>query len=482
MSIGILWVKIQERTRKFFRERFCMIRTRIAPSPTGYPHIGTIYQALFDWAWARKNYGKFIVRIEDTDRSRFIEDAEEKIFSSLDWFGLSEDESPRKNGEFGPYRQSERLKIYQKYARELIANNYAYYCFCAKGRLEEMRQKQQAEKKAAIMYDRHCRNLPADEVAQKLLGKTERVVRLKVPDNEKIEFEDGIRGKIEFDSNCVDDQVLLKSDGFPTYHLAVVIDDHLMGITHVVRGEEWITSTPKHILLYRYFGWEIPKMYHTPVLRNADKSKLSKRQGHTNVDWYRQEGFLPEAILNYLALLGWSHPDEKEIFSIEEFVKLFDLKDLKPVGPIFDLQKLIWMNGEYIRDLDAKTLKLKILEFEPSFQYPTDGVLDKLIPIVQTRIKLLKEFKEMVEPFLYSKPRKLSADEKALKNDLRKDMENINDWKKETISAILFENYIKNKRCNFKVLYLLLLGVDRGLPLADTFEAIGKETTLRLLT
>ncbi|MCL5676265.1 MAG: glutamate--tRNA ligase, partial [Patescibacteria group bacterium] len=271
------------------------VRTRIAPSPTGYPHIGTIYQALFDYAYAKKFGGRFIVRIEDTDRNRLVEDAENKIFSGLDWFGLIENESARKGGKFAPYRQSQRLNIYKKYAEELVQKGNAYYCFCSKERLEEIRQLMQKAGKPP-MYDKHCRNLPKEEIEANLKKKNPFVIRLKVPENKTIVVKDEIRGEISFDSNTIDDQVILKADGFPTYHLAVVVDDHLMEISHVVRGEEWLSSAPKHFLLYDFFGWEKPLFFHTPIIRNPDKSKFSKRQGHTNIDWYKEQGYLPEAI------------------------------------------------------------------------------------------------------------------------------------------------------------------------------------------
>lgn len=338
------------------------VRTRIAPSPTGYPHIGTIYQALFDKAYALKNDGKFIMRVEDTDQTRLVEDAEEALYKAFSWFGLDPDESPMHAGEFGPYRQSERLDLYKKYVHELVEKGHAYYCFCSKERLEEVRQAQQKEGKSP-MYDKHCRNLSAEEVQKKLDAGESSVIRMKVPENEKIVVKDLIRGDIEFDSNLVDDQVLLKADGFPTYHLALIIDDTLMEITHVVRGPEWITSFPKHKLLYDFFGWKMPQFAHTPMITNMDGSKLSKRNGHSSVDWYKKRGFLPEAVLNFISLQGWSHPDQKEIFTFDEFVKVFDLKDMSAVSPKFDLTKLEWMNGQYIQNLSTEKLLEKLNEW-----------------------------------------------------------------------------------------------------------------------
>src|SRR3989344_957995 len=329
------------------------VKTRIAPSPTGFPHIGTIYQAMLDKAFAKRHKGTFLVRIEDTDRARFVQGAEEKLFEALDWLGLQEDEGVRKGGEYGPYRQSERLDIYKKYAQELVEKDHAYYCFCTKERLDEVRNEQQKQGKPP-MYDKHCRNLSKEEVDERIKNGEPYVIRMKVPENKKITVKDLIRGDIKFDSNTIDDQVILRSDGFATYHLGVVVDDYLMKVTHAVRGPEWIPSFPKHKLLYDFFGWEMPIFVHTPLIINMDGSKLSKRQGHANVDWYKEQGFLPEALLNFIALLGWSHPNSRhrhfdgesnenkevspdvEIFSFEEFSKLFDLKDLSSVNPKFD--------------------------------------------------------------------------------------------------------------------------------------------------
>ncbi|MDQ5981522.1 MAG: glutamyl-tRNA synthetase [Patescibacteria group bacterium] len=338
------------------------VRTRVAPSPTGFPHIGTIYQAMVDKAFSVKNNGQFIVRIEDTDQTRFVDGAEDALYDAFDWFGLSPDEGPKLGGIFSPYKQSERLEIYKGYANELVKNGHAYYCFCSKERLEEVR-KEQEKSGVAPMYDKHCRNLSEQEVKSKLHSNETFVIRMKIPTNEKIVVEDLTRGEIEFDSNTVDDQVLLKADGFPTYHLAVVVDDHLMEITHVVRGPEWISSFPKHKLLYEYFGWKMPQFLHTPLISNMNGSKLSKRQGHASVDWYRRKGFLPEAVLNFIALLGWSHPDQKEIFTFEEYTSVFDLKDLSALSPKFDLNKLEWMNGQYIQSLPNEKLFSEIVKW-----------------------------------------------------------------------------------------------------------------------
>lgn len=454
-----------------------MVRTRIAPSPTGYPHIGTIYQALFDYAFAKKNNGKFIVRIEDTDRERFVPDAEEKIYQALDWFEISEDESPRKSGKFGPYRQSERLKIYQKYAGELVEKGHAYYCFCTRERLEEVRLLKQKEGKPP-MYDKHCRSLKKDE-AEKLLKENKNwVIRLKVPENTRIKVFDEIRGEIEFDSNLVDDQVLQKADGYPTYHLAVVVDDHLMEITHVVRGEEWLSSAPKHILLYDYFGWEKPLFIHTPILRNPDKSKFSKRQGHTNVSWYKEQGFLPEAILNYLALMGWSHPKGLEHFSLSEFIDKVELHKLSPVGPIFDLTKLEWLNGVYIRETENRKLKALISNFYQN-KYSEEEI-DKTLPLIKDRLKKLTEWEGLTDffrarPKNYEEPANKEILEKAI--PVLEKCDFVKEKMEEEIRSFAKENNLKAGDV-FMTLRNAITGKKATPPILETMIVLGKEESL----
>lgn len=461
-----------------------MVRTRIAPSPTGYPHIGTIYQALFDFTYAKKNHGSFIVRIEDTDQSRFVPDAEQKIYEALDFFGLSENESPRKTGQYGPYRQSERLDIYKKYSKDLIDLGGAYLCFCSKERLEELHKILENEKKPTI-YDKHCRNLPQEDVEEKLEDKESYVIRLKIPDKEFIKVKDEIRGEINFETSLLEDAVLIKSDGYPTYHFASVVDDYLMEITHVVRGEEWLPSLPKHIVLYDYFGWKKPLFFHTATLRNPDKTKLSKRHGHANVDWYKELGFLPEAILNFLALLGWSHPEGKEEFSLGQFIKLFDLKDLKAVSPIFDITKLEWLNGVYIRSKKIDELKKLLADFykndedlKPVFESKN---IDLLIGLAQTRMKTLSQFKELV--LKSNTKRQLTADErlaaKLLSESLLK-IEHI-DWREDKILEVL--RNLKNEHgVSMKTIYFIITGREQGLPLIETMVKIeGREEVLKRL-
>lgn len=462
-----------------------MVRTRVAPSPTGYPHIGTIYQALFDFAWAKRNNGAFIVRIEDTDRERFVDDAEQKIFEALDWFYLSEDESPRKSGDFGPYKQSERLGIYEKYAKELVDKNGAYFCFCSKERLDSLRSVQQASHQPT-MYDEHCRSLTKEEQAAKLSKNEPWVLRLKVPEDGVTVVRDEIRGDISFENKLIEDSVLIKSDSFPTYHFAVVVDDHLMEITHVVRGEEWLPSLPKHVLLYDYFGWEKPLFYHTSTLRNPDKSKLSKRHGHTQVGWYKDEGFLPEAILNFLALMGWTHPQEKEEFTLREFIELFDPKDLRSVAPIFDITKLEWLNGVYIRKMAVADLKKVLVDFyneDKEFsQVFKSSHIDLLVGLAQSRMKTLKDFRDLAQNTKSEK--KLTAEEKNIGKKLYDELSKIEhrDWMEDKILETL-RNFKTSENTNMRLLYFLITGREQGLPLIETMVKIeGRDEVLKRLS
>lgn len=328
------------------------VRTRIAPSPTGAPHIGTAYIALHNLAFAKSQGGEFILRIEDTDQQRSSKDSESQILNSLRWLGLDWSEGPDCGGEHGPYRQSERLDIYKKYCDQLIEEGKAYRCFCTKERLTELRQKQM-EAKQNPGYDGHCRDLSEEEVQAKLAEGLEYVVRLKVDHEATTKFFDHVRGQeIEFHNKEVDDQVLLKADGFPTYHLANVVDDHLMEITHVLRGEEWISSTPKHVMLYEAFDWEQPTFMHLPLLRNEDKSKISKRKNPTSLQWFIAAGYSKESIVNFLGLMGYSLGDDREIFRFEELVEAYDASRISATAPIFDFVKLENLNSHYISNMN----------------------------------------------------------------------------------------------------------------------------------
>lgn len=339
------------------------VRVRIAPSPTGDPHVGTAYIGLFNYAFAKHNGGDFLLRIEDTDRTRFSEDSEQQIFDAMKWLGLNYDEGPDIGGEKGPYRQSERFEIYREYAEKLVEKGEAYYCFCTPERLQKLRERQIAMKQAPG-YDGYCRNLTKEEVEEKLKAGEPYTIRLKMPYEGETVVHDQLRGEIRFENNKIDDQVLLKSDGFPTYHLANIVDDHLMGITHVIRAEEWIASTPKHVQLYKAFGWEEPKWYHMPLLRNADKTKISKRKNPVSLNYYKEEGYLKEGVLNFLALMGWSFGGDREIFTLDEMVENFSFDRISLGGPVFDLVKLGWVNNHHMRMKDlTKLTKLAIPYF-----------------------------------------------------------------------------------------------------------------------
>ncbi|MDG2019018.1 MAG: glutamate--tRNA ligase [Porticoccaceae bacterium] len=325
------------------------IRTRIAPSPTGDPHVGTAYVALFNMVFARSQGGQFLLRIEDTDQTRSTPESEQAILDALSWLGLQWDEGPDVGGDRGPYRQSERSEIYAKHANQLLEKGHAFRCFCTSQRLDELRASQMQEKQP-LGYDGHCCNLSNDEITKRLEAKQPHVVRMNIPREGQCTFNDMLRGEISIDWAQVDMQILLKADGMPTYHLANVVDDHLMEISHVIRGEEWINSAPKHILLYQYFGWELPVFCHLPLLRNVDKSKLSKRKNPTSILYYQRMGYLPEALLNYLGRMGWSMPDEREKFTLAEMHKEFDIQRVSLGGPVFDVEKLSWLNGLWIRE------------------------------------------------------------------------------------------------------------------------------------
>lgn len=454
-----------------------MVRTRLAASPTGYPHIGTIYQALFNFAFAKKNDGKFIVRIEDTDRNRFVEGSEKVIFDSLDWFGLSEDESPRKEGVVGPYTQSERLEIYHKCVQMLLEKGSAFYSYFPK---IDAGVKKDYSQKTDIPAAPQAHVDPPKSVPE-MIERGDWVVRMRVPKDTTISFVDEIRGVISFESNEITEQVLLKSDGFPTYHLAVVVDDHLMEISHILRAEEWLSSTPKHVLLYKYFGWEMPPVYHTATLRNPDKSKLSKRHGHTNVTWFKEEGFLPDAILNFLALLGWSHPEEKEIFTLDEFIKFFDLKDVRPVAPIFDLVKLRWMNQQYIQGKTDDELKKLILDFSTKAKELSTETLDKLIPLLKSRMETLSDFEKLTNVF-YGNFSDVEFSETELKiaAEMQIALNGIKAWNHD----IIFEEIKKvmvDHKVRMPLFYKIFTGEERGLPLPETLEILGMEKSLERL-
>ena len=370
-----------------------MVRVRIGPSPTGDPHVGTAYIALFNYVFAKKHGGQFLLRIEDTDQVRSNPAWETMIISALRWLGLQWDEGPDVGGPHGPYRQSERRHIYAQHVQELIDRGGAYPCFCSAERLDQVRKEQRANN-ANPGYDGHCRALSPAEVAGQKARGTPFVIRLKVPREGTLSFVDKLRGEVTFESTQVDDQVLMKSDGLPTYHLANVVDDHLMGITHVMRAEEWITSTPKHVLLYHGFGWTAPEFIHMPLLRNQDKSKISKRKNPVSLNYYKQAGFLPEAMLNYLGMMGWTLPDGREKFTLQDMIDHFTFDRMSLGGPVFDVAKLTWLNGLYIRDLSPT----QMLERWRDSVF-TDAALQQLAPLVHPRVEKLEDVVDQISYF-----------------------------------------------------------------------------------
>src|SRR5271170_8016476 len=371
------------------------IRVRIAPSPTGDPHVGTAYIGLINYLYARQRNGKFVLRIEDTDRARFVATSEQEIFNSLRWLGLTWDEGPDLGGPYGPYRQSERTEIYREHVEILLANGTAYRSFETPEELEDLRKRQIAAK-LPPRYDGAHRELTQAQIDAYLAEGRAYTVRLKVPagDPAFTEFKDELRGVIRFEHSNVDDQVLMKSDGFPTYHLANVVDDHLMRITDVIRAEEWISSTPKHVLLYQAFGWPVPRFWHMPLLRNLDKSKISKRKNPVSLVYYRQAGFLPQAMLNFLGLMGGGMPADfnggTEKFTLAEMVEHFVVKNIRPAGPVFDLTKLKWLNGEYIRALAPADFYAALRSTVLSDEY-----LSEIAALIQTRIEMLSQFGDL---------------------------------------------------------------------------------------
>ncbi len=471
------------------------LRVRIAPSPTGDPHIGTAYTALFNFALAKKMHGKFILRIEDTDRTRLVPGSDIAIFKSLTWLGLKWDEGPDINGAYGPYVQSERLALYQQYGHELVKKRAAYYCFCSPEKLEEMR-KAQREKHLPPMYDGTCRKIDITE-AQKRIEKGEKfVIRLKTPKEGETKFTDLIRGEVSFKNELIDDQVLLKSDGWPTYHLGVVIDDYLMKISHVIRAEEWLSSTPKHILLYQAFGWSIPQFAHLPLLRNPDHSKISKRKNPVSLIWYHDQGYLPEALLNFLALMGFSLPNDQEIFNLKEFIDHFSLERIKTSAPVFNLEKLDWINGEYIRKKSLKDLAETFRKWmaEAGFEIPTldNDYFLRVLELVQDRLKKMSDFEKLTD-FFFSRPQVehslllAGRDEGEIKAEIAgaiEGLKEIKEWKKETL-----ENSLRQlcKDLDFQPprlfmgLRIALTGKTATPPLFETMEVLGRDEVIERL-
>jgi glutamyl-tRNA synthetase len=468
------------------------VRTRIAPSPTGDPHVGTAYVALFNYALARKAGGQFLLRIEDTDRQRSHPASERMIFEALRWLGLSWDEGPDVGGPHGPYRQSERFDIYRQHAEELVRRGAAYPCFCSPERLEALRQEQR-ERKLLLGYDGRCRGLDPEEARRRRASGEPCVVRLAMPAGDAMVVKDLLRGDIRFERAQMDDQVLLKSDGFPTYHLANVVDDHLMRISHVIRAEEWLSSLPKHVQLYRAFGWEMPVFCHLPLLRNADKSKISKRKNPVSLNHYRRAGYFPEALVNYLALMGGVMANDREEFTLAEFVAGFALERISLGGPVFDPQKLAWLNGKYLRRLSPPELLGRLREYLLG-----DDYMLRVLPLVQERIDTLEAFFDYGHFFFAGEvgydaeamkelvPRGRTAAEtaKALQALLEERIDPLLDWDAPAIEAALraFADAAGwPAKDVFMAVRVAATGRAATPPLFDTLAVLGKEVVRRRL-
>ena len=458
------------------------VRTRIAPSPTGAPHVGTAYMALFNLAFARRHGGRMILRIEDTDQLRSTPESEEAILSALSWMGIQWDEGPDCGGDFGPYRQSERTTLYQAEVQRLIDQGNAYLCFCSSERLDQVRKEQIANKETP-RYDGHCLALEPEQIEERKNRGDPYVVRLKVPAEGECRFEDELRGEISIDWSQIDHQVIQKSDGFPTYHLANVVDDHLMNISHVIRGEEWISSTPKHILLYDYLGWKPPVFAHLPLLRNPDKSKLSKRKNPTSIHFYQDSGFLPEAMLNYLGMMGYTLPDQREIFSLEELCETFEVKRVSLGGPIFDIEKLKWLNGRYLREkLNPEEVLQKLIEWKAGPDF-----FQKIIPLALPRLETFSDFFPISQFLLNENPVYKFEDlaGKQEPNDVARmlkiaewELEKITPWTRDSL-ANAFQTIAETEEMKLKELlapfFVCITGSKVSLPLFDGMELLGPD-------
>lgn len=462
------------------------VRVRIAPSPTGDPHVGTAYIALFNLIFARHFKGKFILRIEDTDQTRSRPEYEKTIFDALHWCGITWDEGPDVGGPHAPYRQSERTELYRKCAYELIERGHAYKCFATSEELAEMREVAASQGKR-VGYDRRYRNLSPSEVKQREEAGQPFVIRLKIPLTGECVYEDQIKGRITAPWADIDDQVLLKSDGFPTYHLANVVDDHFMEITHVIRGDEWMSSTPKHIFLYEAFGWKAPVFMHMPLLLGKDGKKLSKRKNPTSIFYFRDSGYLPEALLNFLTLMGYSMPGDKEIYPLDEIIKEFDPKRIGISGAFFDIQKLNWVNQKRIIETISKNTlwqRLKEWQFNEEF-------MQKLMPLAHTRIKTFGDFMHLCDFFFINElkvtpemltPKGTPPEAIAyLLQTLIWSLDALEDWSGkglETASHQAAEVFgLHHKKIIIPVLFASIMGKLQGPPLFDSVTLLGKDRT-----
>ena len=470
-------------------------RVRFAPSPTGYLHVGGARSALFNYLFAHRTKGTFILRIEDTDQNRFVENAMKEIYDSLRWLGLTWDEGPEVGGDYGPYIQSQRLDIYKAHARMLIDSGHAYRCFCTPERLTELRTHQE-QNKLPLGYDKHCRNLSEQQIKEKLDSNTPFVIRFKIPGGRKIVFNDLIRGPIEYSSDILDDLVLLKSDGYPTYHMANVVDDHLMEISHVLRGDEWIASTPRHVLIYEAFGWNPPQFAHLPVILSPDGGKLSKRKGAASVMDYKRAGYLSDALFNFLALLGWAPGDDREKMSREELIASFSLEQVSPKASVLDEKKLEWMNGLYMAETSSEVLARESL---PSWKeknwvseqtQDNDNYILQVIDLMKVRSKKLTELVDnseyfFVDPSQYEEKaarKNFNSEAVNILNGLVSRIESCTEFTHDKIESIYKEHSESSSIPAGKLIHptrLAISGVSFGPGLFELMAVLGKETVIR---
>ena len=470
-----------------------MVRTRFAPSPTGFLHVGGLRTALYNYLFSKKEGGALVLRIEDTDQSRKVEGAMENLIDTLEWAGVRYDEGPGREGAFGPYIQSQRITLYQKYAHQLVEDGKAYYCFCSAERLKEVRERQMAAK-LPTSYDRRCRNLQPQVIREKLKEGDPHVIRMKVPLEGELTSTDIIRGDVTISHTILDDQVILKTDGYPTYHLAVVVDDHFMKISHVIRGEEWLSSTPKHVLLFNYFGWELPQFAHLPLLLNPDKSKLSKRQGDVAVEDYRLKGYLKEALVNFVAFLGWNPGDERELFTLEELAKQFSLERVGNSGAVFNIEKLDWLNFEHLRKKPGTEVLLmlrdQLKKSEVAGQSFDDAYLLNVIAAMRERVSFVKDFMEK-SGFFFKAPqnydpevlkKRWKPESASLLKGLVKEFAGLTTPGKEDYESALHSAAGKLSVSNGELIHPLRLavsGTGSGPGLFDILFVLGKEETIR---
>ncbi len=481
-----------------------MVRLRFAPSPTGYLHIGGLRTALYNYLYAKQKGGKFLLRIEDTDRTRYVEGAIENLIHELKWAGVEADEGVcldengkiTEVGECGPYIQSERVEkgIYNKYAEELIENGYAYYCFCSKERLDDVKNQQKADGKIP-RYDGLCRGVSIEDAKKRIANGESYVIRLKLPENRDIVFEDVIKGKITINTNDMDDQVLIKADGFPTYHFAVVVDDHLMGITHIVRGDEWISSTPQHSYLYEALGFDKPIFVHLPTVLNKSGKKLSKRNDDASVEDFRLKGYLPEALINYLALVGWSPESNEEILSLDEMVKQFSFDRVSKSGGVFDVDKLDWVNAQYIRKMEVSELAKLVKPYLVKAGFIKEDICEKRLELItKTFQESISRLPEIVEQsrFLFEdvtvEPEALKMRNvehiEILKEKMKEELSQIEEMDEETAKGFM-KKVQKASGFKGKDLYMpvraLLTGQVHGPELSNILEILGRGEILRRL-